>query len=90
MEAQQYFRLARIASKEGCRTFLVMTVESFRIARKAKHKKAQWIPACAGMTTYAGKEKKHFSNSLLLPLPESRPIFECWMPETGIMNKRFI
>jgi hypothetical protein len=37
-----------------------MTVELFRIAGKAKHKKAQWIPACAGMTTYAGKEKNFF------------------------------
>jgi hypothetical protein len=64
MEVRQAFRLARIASQEGCRALLAMAVEPFRIARKAKHKKAQWIPAYAGMTTYAGKEKKNFSNSL--------------------------
>jgi hypothetical protein len=41
-----------------------MTGEHFQIARKVKHRRAQWIPSCAGMTIYAGKEKKHFSNSL--------------------------
>jgi hypothetical protein len=65
MEARQSSQLARIVSQEGCRTLLAMTVESFRIARKAKHKKTQWIPACTGMTTDAGKEKKHFSDRLL-------------------------
>jgi hypothetical protein len=48
------FLLARIASQEGCRALLAMTVEPFPIARKAKHKKAQWIPACAGMTVHTG------------------------------------
>jgi hypothetical protein len=66
MTEQQAFRLDRIASQEeGCRALLAMKVEPFRRARKAKHKKAQWIPACAGMTTYASKEKKNFSNSFL-------------------------
>jgi hypothetical protein len=43
---------------------------AFRIARRAKHKKARWIPACAGMTVHTGNDnlrwqgKKHFSNIL--------------------------
>jgi hypothetical protein len=52
----QPFRIARIASQEGCRALLAITVEPFWIARKAKHKKAQWIPACAGMTVHTGND----------------------------------
>jgi hypothetical protein len=56
MEAQQSFRLARIASQEGFHALLTMTIEPFQIARKAEHKKAQWIPACAGMTVHTGND----------------------------------
>jgi hypothetical protein len=75
MEAQQSFRLARIASQEGFHALLTMTIEPFQIARKAEHKKAQWIPACAGMTTYAGKEKKYFQTVSKIILTVNKPPF---------------
>jgi hypothetical protein len=36
----------------GLPCFTRNTVEPFRRERKAKHKKAQWIPAFAGMTVH--------------------------------------
>jgi hypothetical protein len=57
MEAQQAFRNIRIVSQEGCRALFAMTVESFRIASKAKRKDAQWIPGCAGMTTTLARKR---------------------------------
>jgi hypothetical protein len=37
-----------------------MTAEPLRITRKAKHDKPPWIPACAGMTTYADRKRSPF------------------------------
>jgi hypothetical protein len=36
MEVQQAFRLARIASQEGCRALLAMTVKPFRLGKESK------------------------------------------------------
>jgi hypothetical protein len=60
------FSPRRIASQEGCRALLAMTVEPFRRAGKAKHKKAQWIPACAGMTVQTKRDKILYQQPLRL------------------------
>jgi hypothetical protein len=60
------FRLARIASQAGFRALLAMTVEPFGGVRKTKHTKAQWIPACAGMTVHTGNDNLRWQRKEML------------------------